>query len=68
MSEPQNLGPNAKATVSPDGILTITIDLKEEIGKTGGNNIRIATTGAPQAIADHKGRTVKVGLNVWRKP
>jgi len=48
-----------------NNILTITIDLSKEFGKSGsGKNIIIASTEGNQTVP---GTECKIGLNVYRK-
>ena len=57
---------NVKITVNEDGILTVTVDLKQSFGtsKSGKSEIIGSTEGnvtAPEPYSD-----IKVGLNVYR--
>lgn len=55
---------NVDMKISGD-ILTITVDLSKEFGKSGsGKSIVIASTEGNQSIS---GTNAKIGLNVYRK-
>jgi len=56
---------NATLNVSPDQILTITVDLKQDHGPSkSGKTIIIASTQGNKAVQD-TGATI--GLNIYRK-
>jgi len=57
---------NVKTEVSKDGILTITVDLKEEHGPSAsGKTIIVATSSGNQSV-QHAGQEIKFGLNVYK--
>lgn len=56
---------NVQVEVSPDKILTITVDLKKRLRPSGsGKTILVGTTAGNVSIGDSKDG-VKMGLNVY---
>ncbi len=60
------VGENAKASISDKGILTITVDLNLDLGKSSsGKSDIIATSEGNQKIDGGNGAII--GLNIYRK-
>jgi hypothetical protein len=58
---------NITTSVSKDRVLTITIDLKKELGPSkSGKTVLIATTEGNKAVANEDGKQIILGLNLYR--